>query len=162
MSADRELIASVQIAAPVEKVWAVLTDFGNLADASPELVTMRPLLRGGLRVGQQYLGVNKRGRVYWPTTNVVVDLQPKRLLAWDTPLSGARWIFELTEADGGTRLTQRRPVPRRLHPFGRLFAAALLGGGEGHADELEQALGTTLTHLKAVAEAERDVIPAAP
>ncbi|MGZ4453102.1 MAG: SRPBCC family protein [Nocardioides sp.] len=153
MSADRELTASVQIAAPVEKVWAVLTDFRNLADASPELLTMRPMLRGGLRVGQQYVGVNKRGWVYWPTTNVIVDLKPKRSIAWDTPLSGARWIFELSEEDGGTRLTQRRPVPKRLHPLGRAFAATLLGGSEGHADELEQALGTTLTHLKAVAEA---------
>jgi hypothetical protein len=134
-------------------VWSVLTDFRNLANASPELVAMKPLLAGGLRIGQQYVGLNKRGWVYWPTTNVVVDLQPKCSLAWDTPLSGARWIFELAADDGGTRLTQRRPVPKRLNAFGKVFAATMLGGGERHADELELALGTTLAHLKAVAEA---------
>lgn len=152
MSADRELKASIHVDAPVERVWEVLTDFRNLADASPELITMRPLLSGGLRAGQQYLGINRRGWVFWPTTNVVVDLEPARTLAWDTPMSGARWIFELAEEDGGTRLTERRPVPKGLNPIGRLFAATLLGGGAGHADELEQALGTTLAHLKTVAE----------
>ncbi|UMG91861.1 saccharopine dehydrogenase C-terminal domain-containing protein [Nocardioides sp. TF02-7] len=52
-----------------------------------------------------------------------------------------------------TRLVQRRPVPQRLTPVGRVFAAALLGGGASHADELEAGMATTLAHLRELAEA---------
>ncbi|MCB0896562.1 MAG: SRPBCC family protein [Nocardioidaceae bacterium] len=49
--ADRELRAETEVAAPPERVWALLTDLSNLPDWSPELVRMVPLKRGGLRVG---------------------------------------------------------------------------------------------------------------
>jgi uncharacterized protein YndB with AHSA1/START domain len=57
---DRELRAEATVAAPPEAVWALLTDFGRMPDWSPELVRMLPLKRGGLRVGQWYLGINRR------------------------------------------------------------------------------------------------------
>ena len=69
-----------------------------MPDWSPELVRMVPLKRGGLRVGQWYLGINRRKAVVWPTRSVVAVLEPGRLLAWDTKSSGARWIWELEPA----------------------------------------------------------------
>ena len=105
----RELRAEIEIAAPLERVWEVLTDFSRMPAWSPELVRMSPLRRGGLRLGQQYLGVNRRGPVVWPTRNVVRALAPGSLLAWDTVSSGARWVYELSDAGPGrTRLVQRR------------------------------------------------------
>ena len=68
---ERELHAEVSVAAPAEQVWAALTDLRRMPRWSPELVRMLPLKRGGLRVGQTYLGVNRRGAVVWPTRNVV-------------------------------------------------------------------------------------------
>ena len=56
---------------------------------------MVPLKPGGLRVGQWYLGINRRKAVVWPTRSVVAVLEPGRRLAWDTRSSGARWIWEL-------------------------------------------------------------------
>ncbi len=152
MSADRELRAEILVDAPAGRVWAVLTDLRNLVAASPELVAMVPLRRGGLREGQVYVGWNRRGRVVLPTRNRIVAVVPERRLAWDTLDSGARWIFDLSPQGERTLLTERRPVPNGLPWLSRAFAGALLGGGEGHAEELEQALMPTLHHLQQVAE----------
>ncbi|GAA3827450.1 SRPBCC domain-containing protein [Nocardioides panacisoli] len=151
-NAARELRAEVVVDAPAERIWEVITDTRALAEASPELLTMMPLRRGGFRKGQQYVGWNRRKLVVWPTRSVVVEADPPHRLAWDTRSSGARWIFEIEPADSGTRLVQRRPVPNKLTGLSKAFAAVLLGGGEGHADELEQGMATSLERLKAIAE----------
>ncbi|QIX26067.1 SRPBCC family protein [Nocardioides sp. JQ2195] len=152
MSADRELRAETIIEAPVERVWAVLSDLSRMPELSDETVRMLPLKGGGLRVGQWYLGINRRKLVVWPTRNVVAALEPRRLLSWDTTSSGARWIYEL-EADGGrTRVVHRRPVLGRLTGVSRLFAPLALGGTDEHADELEAGMARTLGRLKAAVE----------
>lgn len=151
--ADRELRAEVTVAAPPDHVWRALTDFRRMPEWSPELVRMVPLRRGGLRVGQWYLGLNRRGPVVWPTRNVVTELSAGRRVAWDTTSSGARWVYDLVEEAGGTRLTLTRPVPGRLTLGSKLFATALLGGADGHADELEDGMRLTLERFKQAVEA---------
>lgn len=150
-NADRELRAETVIAAAPEQVWATLTDLDRMPEWSPELVTMLPLKRGGLRVGQWYVGINRRKAVVWPTRNVVKEIEAGKRLAWHTATSGATWIFELESAGVGTRLVQRRPVPR-LTFLSRITAGSVLGGGAQHADELEDGMATTLTRLKAAVE----------
>lgn len=150
--AERELRAETVVAAPPEQVWATLTDLSRMPDWSPELLRMVPLGRGGLRVGQQYLGLNRRKAVVWPTRSVVAVVEPGRSLAWDTRSSGARWIYELTPEGAGTRVVHRRPVPSRLTLLSRLFAPAFLGGSDGHADELEAGMAETLARLKTAVE----------
>ena len=152
-AADRELRAETVIAAPVDAVWAALTDLSRMPARSPELVRMVPLKRGGLRVGQWYLGVNRRKAVVWPTRSIVTTLDPLRALAWHTASSGATWIYELESAGEGTRVVHRRPVPRRLTRLSAIFAPLALGGTAGHADELEAGMATTLARLKAEIEA---------
>ncbi|HEY0949334.1 SRPBCC family protein [Nocardioides sp.] len=155
-SADRELRAEATVDAPPERVWALLTDFSRMPEWSPELVRMVPLKPGGLRVGQWYLGVNRRKGAVWPTRNVVSALEPGRTVAWDTTSSGARWIWELAPegpAGTATRVVHRRPVPRRITLMSKVFAPLALGGSVGHADELEQGMAHTVARLKAAAEA---------
>ncbi len=147
-SADRELRAEIVIGAPVDVVWAALTDLTAMAARSPETVRMVSLKPGGLRLGQWYLGVNRRKAFVWPTRNVVVGLREGELLAWDTTSSGARWIFELAAEGDGTRVIHRRPVPRRLTRLSGLVAGALLGGVQQHADELEAGMARTLELLR--------------
>lgn len=153
MNPDRELRAEAVIAAPPAAVWQVVSDVEAMAEGSPETVRMLALKRGGLRAGQWYLGINRRGWVWWPTRNVVAAVVPQRELVWDTASSGARWIFELHEHPSGTRLVHRRPVPRRLTLVSKLFAGALLGGAASHADELEAGMARTLAGVRARAEA---------
>ncbi len=153
MTADRELRVEATIDAPPDQVWDLLTDFGRMPEWSPELVKMMPLKRGGLRKGQWYLGINRRKAVVWPTRSVVAMLEPGRTLAWDTKSSGARWIWELAPAGESTHVVHRRPVPDRLTLGSKVVAGALLGGGESHADELEEGMATTVARLKAAVEA---------
>jgi len=151
--ADRELRAETTVDAPPERVWALLTDFGRMPDWSPELVRMLPLKPGGMRVGQWYLGINRRGAVVWPTRSVLAVLAPGRTVAWDTRSSGARWIWEIAPDRAGTRVVHRRPVPGDLTILSKVFAPLALGGSEGHADELEAGMRQTVARLKAAAEA---------
>ncbi len=151
-SADRELRTEAIVAAPPERVWDLLTDLKLMAEWSPELVTMVPLKRGGLRPGQWYLGINRRKAVVWPTRSVVAALEPGRRLVWDTKSSGAEWIWELEPVDGGTRVVHRRPVPTKLTLLSRVFAPTFLGGNAGHADELEKGMARTVAGLKDAAE----------
>src|SRR3546814_8511168 len=60
MSAQRELRAETTIDATPAGVWTVLADLGRMSEFSPETVRMVPLKRGGLRVSQWYLGINRR------------------------------------------------------------------------------------------------------
>ncbi|WP_341926154.1 SRPBCC family protein [Nocardioides psychrotolerans] len=152
MSADRELRVETVVDAAPDLVWSLLTDFSKMARWSPELVRMVPLKPGGLRVGQAYLGINRRKAVVWPTRSVVAVLEPGRSLAWDTRSSGARWIWELSAEGSGTRVVHRRPVPTSLTAISRAFAPLFLGGSDGHADELEQGMAETVARLKASAE----------
>jgi hypothetical protein len=149
---DRELRAVTTIDATPEQVWAVLADLDRMPELSTELVKMVPLLRGGLRLGQQYLGINKRKWVYWPTRSKVVALEPLKTLAWHTATSGATWIYELAPEGDRTRVVHRRPVPHGLALPSKLFAPVGLGGTAAHADELEVHLGETLARLKAAVE----------
>lgn len=152
-AATRELYAEATVAASPDTVWALLTDFARMPEWSPELVRMVPLKRGGLRVGQWYLGVNRRKAVVWPTRNVLAVLEPGRTLAWDTKSSGARWIWELSPDPAGTRVIHRRPVPSGVTLLSKAFAPLALGGSDEHADELEAGMRRTVQRLKAAAEA---------
>lgn len=147
-AAARELRAETTIAAPPARVWALLSDLRRMPEWSPELVRMLPLKPGGLRVGQQYVGLNRRKAVIWPTRSVVATVEPERTLAWDTRSSGARWIYELSPEGTGTRVVQRRPVPGRITRMSKVFAPLFLGGSDEHADELEQGMAETLVRLK--------------
>lgn len=148
---SRELRVETVVQASPDRVWELISDFSLLPDWSPETVRMLPLKPGGQRVGQWYLGINRRGRVWWPTRSVLTDLVPARLIAWDTRSSGARWIWELEPADGGTRVVHRRPV-NDVTLTAKLFARVFLGGLGQHVDDLEGDLQVTLDRLAAVAE----------
>jgi uncharacterized protein YndB with AHSA1/START domain len=152
MKADRELRAETVINASPEKVWKALTDLRRMPEWSPELLRMVALKRGGLRVGQWYLGLNRRKGLIWPTRSVVATLDPGTSLAWDTKTSGARWIYELAPEGSGTRVVHRRPVPAKLTFVSNVFAPVALGGSVEHADELEGGMATTLARLKAAVE----------
>ncbi|WP_084350640.1 SRPBCC family protein [Millisia brevis] len=153
----RRMVAEVVIDASPEQVWTVLTDLRVLADASPELVTMVPLRPGGLRAGQRYVGINRRGVVFWPTLNRVDVVEAPQQLVWTTTTSASQWGFTLEPQGSGTRVVQTRTTSKPLGGFSALFSKVLLGGVGSHADELEDGMGTTLDHLRVVAEVGRTV-----
>jgi hypothetical protein len=149
---DRELRAEAFVAATPDEVWAVLGDVRRMPGLSLELMRMIPLKPGGLRRGQWYLGLNRRGLAVWPTRSTVTDVEPGRLLAWFTATSGAQWVWELLPEGDGTLVVHRRPVPRHVTLLARLYAAGFLGGITKHVDDLEDDMARSVARLKEVVE----------
>ncbi|MGN6783276.1 MAG: SRPBCC family protein [Marmoricola sp.] len=142
--------ATVEMAAPPEAVWEVVSDLARMPEFSPELRRIVPLnRRRGL--GQRVLGINRRRAVVWPTTSVVTRWEPGRAVAWHTKESAATWVYEIeplagTDGSIGSRVTARRVLPS--YSLGSKLLTPVLGGARGHDEELQQGLATTLERIR--------------
>jgi uncharacterized protein YndB with AHSA1/START domain len=146
----RPITTSVDIAADPEEVWRVVGEVARMPEWSPELRRLVVLGRKPVRVGTTLLGVNRRGWAIWPTTSKVTRLEPGRAVAWRTRESGATWSYEIEPTVGGSRLTARRDIDS--FTIGTTLLAPAIGGAEGHDQELERGLSTTLGRIKAAVE----------
>jgi uncharacterized protein YndB with AHSA1/START domain len=152
MPVPAPISAAVDVAAPPEAVWAVVSDVTRMPEWSPEL--RRLCVLGGAkqpRVGTRLLGINRRGLVAWPTTSRVTRFEPGRAVAWKTRESGATWTYELEATGTGTRLTGRRDLPK--FTLGTTVFGPIIGGAEGHDRELADGIRSTLDQIKAAVEA---------
>lgn len=145
---------TVHIDAPPAVVWAIITDIAGMGRLSPECTGGS--WKGGATgpaVGAVFKGTNKRGFVRWSTRNTVVAAEPEREFAFQTAQSGTEWRYTLTPDGDGTSVTESRRAFAPTPLIARIFTGALLGGGEGHLDELRAGMAESLDRLKAVAEA---------
>ncbi|MFJ9443715.1 SRPBCC family protein [Kitasatospora sp. NPDC101235] len=173
----------VFVAAPVERVWELVTDIGLPARLSPELQRVA-WLDGADRpaLGARFEGHNSRENMSdWRTVSEVTELtgptdgtapaEPgaRRVFAWGamdadgrygapvSDLTGAlaRWRFELTPEDGGTRLHQSVVIGP-----GRSGASLVIDARpeleekivEFRLNELRTGMTTTLEGIKSLAE----------
>jgi uncharacterized protein YndB with AHSA1/START domain len=143
--------ASVDVAAPPDRVWAVVSDVTRMPEWSPELRRLYPVGGREPRVGMRLIGVNRRGYALWPTTSTVVRLEPERAVAWKTRQSGATWTYELEPTAAGTRLTGRRELAK--YTLGTALFAPVIGGAAGHDRELADGIRSTLDRIKTTIEA---------
>lgn len=150
MSQPLPISASVDVAAPPERVWTVVSDVTRMPEWSPELRRLYPVGGRQPRVGMRMIGVNRRGYVLWPTTSTVVRLEPERAVAWRTRQSGATWTYELEPTSTGTRLTGRRELPK--YSLGTALFAPVIGGAAGHDRELADGIRSTLDRIRATIE----------
>jgi uncharacterized protein YndB with AHSA1/START domain len=116
---------------PIEKVWAALTEPGELvgwlAEAEVELV------EGG-RVNLRWLNTDEEGNTA-AAEGTITRLQAPRVLEYDTDIHGLlRW--ELSEDGDGCRLrlTNATPAPDE-------YLTEVLAGWHIHLDHLVDALG---------------------
>ncbi|MGW3226966.1 SRPBCC family protein [Kitasatospora sp. NPDC001095] len=180
-------------AAPVERVWELVTDIGLPARLSPELRRVAWLDGAdGPAVGARFEGHNSRaGMPDWRTVSEITELTEtteltgatapagpggRRVFAWGVmdadgrygePVSDllgalARWRFELTPEDGGTRLRQSVVIgPGRSGPS--LFIDATPELEEKIVDfrlnELRTGMAATLDGIKSLAEQGDRVLP---
>jgi uncharacterized protein YndB with AHSA1/START domain len=150
MNQPLPLSASVDIDASPESVWEVLADVTRMSEWSPECRKVVVLGSPKEGVGTTLLGLNRRGWAMWPTTSKVVRYEPAKAVAWKTRESGATWSYELAPSNGGTTLTGRRELP--AYTVGTRLMAPLIGGAQGHDEELGDGIRTTLERIKAVVE----------
>jgi dimethylaniline monooxygenase (N-oxide forming) len=144
---------SLHVEAPPERVYDIVTDIAQMGRLSPECVGGRWLGGAdGPAVGARFKGTNKRGFARWSTTNEVVEAEPGRSFSFETQQSGYRWTYRMEPDGTGTRVTESR-VPFKDRPLvAKVFTQVLLGGEDGHTDELRDGMRQTLERVKALAE----------
>ena len=59
---------------------------------------------GPLRQGTRTININRRNRLFWPTTCTVIEVIPEKKLAFRVNINGTIWSYELEPTDVGTRV----------------------------------------------------------
>jgi uncharacterized protein YndB with AHSA1/START domain len=145
--------ATIDIAAPPDKVWALLTDVTQMGRWSPECWSCTWLDDAtGPTVGAKFKGRNKRGLMRWSTVSTVVVADQPTHFAFEVDNSGMRWGYRFDAEGAGTRVTEYREKVAEQPWFVRLAYAAKLMGRDPDAT-IRKGMADTLSRLKAGAEA---------
>jgi uncharacterized protein YndB with AHSA1/START domain len=145
---------TVRIAAPPDRVWALVSDVTRIGEFSPETFEAEWLDGAtGPRPGARFRGHvrrNGRGPVYW-TTCTVTAAEPEREFAFSVAgLGGATantWRYSLEPVEDGTDVTESFALPATL--VNRIYWT--LGGPARLRTNLD-GMRTTLERIKAVVE----------
>jgi hypothetical protein len=146
--------AQVQIAAPPERVYELVTDLPGMGRLSEENLGGRWLSGSdSAAVGARFRGHNRRGPLHWWTTVTVTDADPGRRFGFDVHSLGlpiAHWEYAIEPTSEGCRVTEstwdRRPG--WFKPIGG-FATASMNRAAINQHNIER----TLSLLKNAAEA---------
>jgi hypothetical protein len=147
---------STDVAAPPERVWALVSDLPGMGRLSPENAGGR--WRGGATgpaVGARFRGTNRRGWRRWSTQVRVTACEPGRRFAFEVSSLGlavSRWTYDIAPAAGGCRLTEtwedRRG--RVIDVLGRLVT-----GVQDRSAFTAESIERTLAAVREAAEAEQ-------
>ncbi len=159
----RETAVSIDIAAPLERVWELISDVTLLPRFSTELQHAQwaegfdaPAL------GAQFLGTNRHPAIgEWTTTSHIVEFEPPRVFGWavgDPEMCAATWQFVTDPIPEGTRLH----YTARLGP-GRSGVTMLIEREPDRADEIvarrlaqwEAGMQATVAGIRELAESGR-------
>ena len=119
------------VAAPIDAVWAVVSDVTRVGEWSHECRRVEWLDGAtGAVPGARFRGTNKAGVWTWSRTNEVVVADEPRTLGWRTVPTllfpdSSEWRIELEPVDGGTRITQSYEVVRAPALLARLYAVVV-------------------------------------
>ena len=151
----------VQIDAPVEQVWELVTDIDLPARFSTEF-RGATWLDEGPRLHARFVGRSRHEALgEWETTSYVSRFEPHHAFAWDVTdpeNPSASWWFELEPGPGGVRL--RQGVRIGPAPSGLTFAITARPDKEERIvarrlSEFEGNIAATLAGIKRLAEGGR-------
>jgi len=146
--------ASTVVDAPVEAVWALISDIARTGEWSVECRSAEWLDgASGPVKGARFRGRNRRNATRWSRVCEVLEVEPARRLVWRTLPTrllpdSTRWEFELMPSGTGTELTERMQVLHIPALYDWLFAAMLPQHRDRTAD-LEADLGRIKARLEA-------------
>lgn len=148
--------ATVDVHAPAEALWALVTDVTRAGEWSPE-ATGGVWLDGatGPAVGARFKGSNRRGRTKWATTCEVTEADPGREFSFVTGRPGKpetvwRYVFEAA-GDGATRVTESFELVKPLGAVSNFVTRVTTGVKDRRAD-LEENVRVSLARIKEIAE----------
>lgn len=144
------LQAEIDIKAPVDKVWGLISDFRRMPQWSPQCRLMKPL--GAVRPGTRTLNINRRGYLFWPTTSVITEFVPQRKLAFRVTENRTVWSYELEPTVDGTRVTETRRAEDGITAFSAFATKTFMGGVPRFERELLDGMNASLHRIKAAAE----------
>ena len=144
------LQAQVDVDAPAAKVWALISDLRRMPQWSPQCRWMRPF--GPLRGGTRTLNLNRRNRLFWPTTSTVLEVIPDQKLAFRVNTNNTIWSYELQPIPEGTRVIESRHAENGVKPLSSMTVNALFGGTANFERELVDGMNASLAKIKAAAE----------
>jgi uncharacterized protein YndB with AHSA1/START domain len=147
---------TIEIAAPPERVYDLVSDISRMGEWSPECVRCT-WTKGatGPEVGARFKAKNKGGRgPAWFNTPAVTVAEPGREFAFNRSGPGIgsytfRYVMEPTAT--GTRVTESFDAERPLGPVMSWITEVWTGSHDRDAD-LHQGMATTLDRIKAAAE----------
>ncbi len=144
---------SVDIAAPADRVWEIVSDLPGMGSLSPESTGGVWADGAGPALDAVFRGTNAQGSRTWSTRSRVVRCEPGREFAFEVSSVGlpvAQWSYELAATpDGGCRVTETWQDRR-----GRLvgLAGRLMTGVQDREAFTANSIETTLARVKAKAE----------
>ncbi|MET9493038.1 SRPBCC family protein [Nocardia sp. NPDC006630] len=144
------LEATIDIAAPPEQVWSIVSDLKRMPEFSPSTVRVLPL--GKIRTGTWVVNLNRDGAKYYPTSSRVVRYEPNRAIAYRMNENRTIWSFTLEPTETGTRVVQRRDVPNGVSWPVRRMIEAVLGGEQPFEANLVSGMNETLGKIKQTLE----------
>lgn len=148
------LVLGVDVDAPPESVWALVSDLPGMGALSPEN-TGGHWLDGAARaaVGARFRGHNRRDWRRWSTVATVTRCDPGRALVFDVHSHGlavATWGYEVLPRPGGCRVVEtwldRRG--RIMKVLGRL-ATGVADRQQVAREGLEHTLAAVRRHAEA-------------
>jgi uncharacterized protein YndB with AHSA1/START domain len=144
---------TVQVAAPPERVWSLVTDVTQTGRWSPECTGCA--WEGGADravVGARFKGHNRHGFMRWTTHCEVVAAEEPTHFAFQVQESGMRWGYRFEpDGNGGTNLTEYRDKTRAVPlPIRLVQKSGILG--RDREGLMVKGMRETLERVKAAAE----------
>ena len=146
----KQIEQTIDVAAPPERVWALVSDLPRLSEWSPQV--FKTFSRGTLQQGTQLFNINRRGILFWPTRSKIVRWDPGVEVAWKILENTSTWSFTLEPTATGTHLVHRRDAPSGLSEMSISLTDRFMGGQPAFQAELQQGMRQTLQRVKAAAE----------
>jgi uncharacterized protein YndB with AHSA1/START domain len=153
--------ATVHIAAPTEKIYALVSDVTRMGEWSPETRSCK-WLDGATApaLGVRFRGTNKR-KGSWKTTATITAADPGAEFSFaigkKAPVEpDTTWSYRFVPSGAGTDVTESFEIVNAPGAIGKWFTK--LGTGVAWDDrpaDMENGMRETLAHLKTAAETAR-------
>ncbi len=105
MSSERVVSVSRVIAAPPEKIFAILDDPSRHPDIDGSGTVQKSRTESRHLVLGDRFGMDMKMGVPYRMTSKIVEYDKDRRIAW-AHFGGHRWRYELEPVDGGTKVTE--------------------------------------------------------